>query len=125
MRWVTLLMAVLIVACTSSDPPAQVSTTVPAPTSTSTTVPAPPSTSTTTPIELSEDEQAIAAARQAVLDADVMGADFAQNSVATVAHQGDTIEVTLVPADPEVIGATAVIILRKDDLSIVDLKHYR
>jgi hypothetical protein len=118
MRWVALLMmAVLMVGCKSSDPPAQVSTTVPVPTSTS--------TSTTIPIELSEDEQAIAAARQAVLDADVMGADFAQNSAATVAHQGDTIEVTLVPADPDVIGATAVIILRKDDLSIVDVKHYR
>ena len=97
-------MAVLIVGCTSSDPPPQASTTVPAPSSTSTTVAASTSTSTTAPIELSEDEQAIAAARQAVLDADLMGADFAQNSAATVVHQGDTIEVTLVPADPEVIG---------------------
>ncbi len=122
MRWVVLLMAVLIVGCTSSDSQVEdatpeVSTTVPALTSTS--------TSTTTPIELSDDERAIAAARQAVLDADVMGTDFAENSTATVAHQGDTIAVTLVPADPDVIGATAVIILQKDDLSVLEVKHYR
>lgn len=120
MRWVVLLMAVLIVGCTSSDP--QVEDAKP---EVSTTVPAPTSTSTTTPIELSDDERAIAAARQAVLDADVMGTDFAENSTATVAHQGDTIAVTLVPADPDVIGATAVIILQKDDLSVLEVKHYR
>lgn len=116
------MMAVLIVGCTSSDPQledttSEVSTTVPVPTSRSTT--------TTAPIELSEDERAIVAARQAVLDADVMGADFAQNSVATLAREGDTIVVTLVPADPNVIGATAVIILQKDDLSVVEVEHYR
>ncbi len=122
MKWVLLVVAILIVGCTSSDPQVE-DTTSEVPTTVS--VPTSRSTTTTAPIELSEDERAIAAARQAVLDANVMGPDFAQNSTATLARQGDTIAVTIVPADPDVIGATAVIILQAADLSVVEVEHYR
>lgn len=79
-------MAVLMAGCTSSaspvdEPTPEASTTVPPRTST---------TTSTTTVELTEDERAIAAARQAVIDADVMGADFANSSVTEVAGQGDT-----------------------------------
>jgi hypothetical protein len=125
MKWILLAIAVLMIGCSPSgraiEDPTPTST---PPASTSTVVPAPTSAPTTR-IELSEDEQAIASARQVVLEDGVMGADFPTSSAASVVDQDETIVVTLVPADPNIIGATAIIIIRKSDLSVVSVDYYR
>lgn len=125
MKWILLAIAVLMIGCSPSgraiEDPTPTST---PPASTSTVVPAPTSAPTTR-IELSEDEQAIASARQVVLEDGVMGTDFPTSSAASVVDQDETIVVTLVPADPNIIGATAIIIIRKSDLSVVSVDYYR
>jgi hypothetical protein len=118
-RSALLVLSIFVAGCSSSsDAPSDPSaTTAGAPTTTSTTTEAPP--------ELSLEERAVEAAEGAVLEAGLMGADFVDNSIAEMVDLGDTIEVTLVPADLDVIGATAIVVLRARDLSVVEVRHYR
>lgn len=129
MRWrPILLLAVVICGCTSSEPAEQTTqppaTTIAA-TTTSTSVTVPPTSPTTLPPLLSEEEQAIVAARQAVRDEGVMGVEFANTARARTVDLGETIEVTLLPGDPDTIGATAVVVVAKSDMSVVEIRNYR
>lgn len=120
-RWAALTFTLLVVGCSSS---AETPSEEPAVETTTTTTISTTST-TSAPPEVSAEESAIAAAKQAVLDAGVMGADFVDSSIAEVIAMGDTLEVTLFRADPDIIGATAVVDLRKLDLSVIEVRHYR
>lgn len=125
-RWLPIVVVVLA-ACSPGDDAASstsVASTTTSTTATTTSSSIPPATTLTTPPP-SREELAIAAAREAVRAAGVMTAEFVETAIAEVNSTGDAIEVVLLPPNPETLGATAVVTLDADDLTVLEVHHYR